>query len=281
MECSPPRMNGNLSRWTISDATRRTWRNTASIDAYGNSISGSVKMPMLCTSVSVSSSHSSMCDEATRISCGPFRVPATYDVVRSSGAGKTTTRALAKSVVVGVVPPNSASVSRSYSNGRLIHFLETFVGNRVTVDGHDARRHGEHRHGALLQERRGRRRQGADEQRQRDGGIGLHRDFRGVARQFAPALGLFQARSGGAAEVRHVGDDLQSIPVSAHFVAVELGLDAGLIDEVLGRAAAEDDRRGPRAPDDDVRRLDDVADHVDIAGARLVVPRLRQTHADG
>ena len=104
---------------------------TSSIEAYGNSISGSVKMPMLCTSVSVSSSQSSMCDEATRMSCGPLRVPATYDVVRSSGIGRITTRAFSKSVVVGVVPPNSPTAMRSYSNGRFIHFLEPIGGNRA------------------------------------------------------------------------------------------------------------------------------------------------------
>ena len=43
-----------------------------------------------------------MCEEATRISCGPFRVPATYEVVRSSGTGRMTTRALIEIVVVGV-----------------------------------------------------------------------------------------------------------------------------------------------------------------------------------
>src|SRR6476660_3273202 len=82
-------------------------------------------MPMLWTSVCVSSSQSSMCDEATRISCGPFRVPGTYDVVRSSGTGRMTTRALSKSEVVGVGPPNSPRVPRSYSNGRFIHVLES------------------------------------------------------------------------------------------------------------------------------------------------------------
>src|SRR5919198_5714751 len=108
-------------------------------------------MPMLCTSVSVSSSQSSMCDEATRISCGPLRVPGTYEVVRSSGIGRMTTRALGKSVVVGVVPPNSPTVSWSYSNGRFIHSLEAFAGHRLAVDRHDARRDGEHRHPPLLQ----------------------------------------------------------------------------------------------------------------------------------
>ena len=34
-------------------------------------------MPMLWMSVSVSSSHNSMCDEAIRISWGPSRVPGT------------------------------------------------------------------------------------------------------------------------------------------------------------------------------------------------------------
>src|SRR5262247_1533515 len=100
-------------------------------------------MPMPCTSVPVSSSHSSMCEDATRISCGPVRVPGTYDVVRSSGTGRMTTRALSKSVVVGVVPPNSPTASWSYSNGRLIHFLEAFARHGLAVDRHDARRQGE------------------------------------------------------------------------------------------------------------------------------------------
>ncbi len=125
IECSPPRMTGNLPRFTSSAATRRISAMTSSIPANGNSISGSVQMPMLWTSVCVSSSHSSMCDEATRISCGPVRVPGTYDVVRSSGIGRITTRALSKSEVVGVVPPNSPRVTRSYSNGRCIHVLES------------------------------------------------------------------------------------------------------------------------------------------------------------
>ena len=43
----------------------------------GSSISGSVKMPTPCTSAPISSSHSSMCDEAWRISRGPLRVPPT------------------------------------------------------------------------------------------------------------------------------------------------------------------------------------------------------------
>ena len=53
------------------------------MSSNGSSISGSVKMPMGWMSTFSSSSHSSMCDEATRISRGPFRVPLTYDVVLS------------------------------------------------------------------------------------------------------------------------------------------------------------------------------------------------------
>src|SRR4029077_8697914 len=97
-------------------------------------------MPTLWTSVCVSSSHSSMCDEATRISCGPLRVPGTYDVVRSRGIGRMTTRALLKSVGAGVVPPNSPTVIWSYSNGRFIHALEALVGHGLSVDRHDAAR---------------------------------------------------------------------------------------------------------------------------------------------
>src|SRR6266550_4265357 len=74
-------------------------------------------MPMLWTSVCVSSSQSSMCDEATRISCGPVRVPGTYDVVRSKGIGRITTRAASKSTVVGVVPPKLPTAMCSYSKG--------------------------------------------------------------------------------------------------------------------------------------------------------------------
>ena len=37
--------------------------------------------------------------------------PGTYEVVRSSGIGRMTTRALSKSVVLGVVPPNSPMVT--------------------------------------------------------------------------------------------------------------------------------------------------------------------------
>ena len=80
--------------------------------------------------------------------------------------------------------------------------------------------------------------------------------------------------------MRHVGHDLQRVPVSADLVAIELGLDGGLVDEVLRRAAAEHDRRGSRPPDHQVRRFDDVADDVDVAGAGLLLPRLREPHPD-
>src|SRR5215831_11093740 len=89
-------------------------------------------MPMLWTSVCVSSSQSSMCDDATRISWGPVRVPGTYDVVRSNGTGRMTTRALSKSTIVGVVPPNSPTAMLSYSKGSFdIDVLEEGV-----VGGH-------------------------------------------------------------------------------------------------------------------------------------------------
>src|SRR5438874_13326508 len=106
---------------------------TSSIDANGKSISGIVKMPTVWTSVSVSSSHSSMCDEATRISCGPLRVPGTYDVVRSSGMGRMTTRALSKVVVVGGRPPNCLGATWSKSSGGFSHFLEAIDGDRLGV----------------------------------------------------------------------------------------------------------------------------------------------------
>src|ERR1035437_6371352 len=105
-------------------------------------------MPMLCTSVSVSSSHNSMCDDATRISCGPRRVPGTYVVVRSSGMGRMTTRAFSKSVVDALVPSTSPGVTESYSSVRLIHVLEAVGGYGLAVDRHDALRKGEGRHPA-------------------------------------------------------------------------------------------------------------------------------------
>src|SRR6266446_2296037 len=122
---------------------------------------------MLWTSVCVSSSHNSMWEEATRISCGPLRVPGTYEVVRSSGTGRMTTRAVSKSTVVGVVPPNSPVASRSYSNGRFIHFLEAIAGNRQAIDGHHARQ-GERWRLAPGKQRRGGGGQRAGQKRQRD-----------------------------------------------------------------------------------------------------------------
>ena len=80
--------------------------------------------------------------------------------------------------------------------------------------------------------------------------------------------------------MRHVGDDLQGVPVAADLVVVELRLHARLVDEVLGRPAAEDHRGRARPADDEVGRLDDVPDDVDVAGTRFFLPRLRQAHAD-
>src|SRR5439155_18198318 len=198
-------------------------------------------MPMLWTSVCISSSQSSMCDDATRISCGPVRVPGTYDVVRSSGIGRMTTRAWAKSVVVGVVPPNSPIVTCSYSNGRFIHFPEgdkAVAGDGGAVDGHGTRGQVEDRPLPLDDDILRARGEGGREQRQRDGGVGLDRHARRIGRELAPALRFLEAGAGRAAEMRHVGDDLQRVAVAADFVAVELGLDARLVDEVLRRAAA-------------------------------------------
>ena len=67
--------------------------------------------------------------------------------------------------------------------------------------------------------------------------------------------------------MRNVGHDLQRVAVAADLRTVELRLHARLVDEVLGRAAAEHDGGGPRTADDHVRRLDDVSDDVDVAGA--------------
>src|SRR5712691_11379962 len=115
-----------------------------------------------------------------------------------------TTRARAKSVVVGVVPPNSPTSIWSYSNGRLIHFLEALVGNCLAVDRHNAASEGEYRHSARGQQSWRGRSERARQQRQRDRGVGLHRDLGGIGGQFSPALRLFEARAGRAAEVRHV-----------------------------------------------------------------------------
>src|SRR5262245_31313448 len=116
--------------------------------------------------------------------------------------GKMTTRAFSKSVVVGVVPPNSPSATCSYSNGRLIHFLEAIVGDRLPVDGHRARTEREHRLGARGEQRRGRRRERADEERQGDGRVRLDRDPGGIGGELPPALRLLEAGAGCAAKVR-------------------------------------------------------------------------------
>src|SRR5712692_6408625 len=97
-----------------------------------------------------------------------------------------TTRARAKSVVVGVVPPNSPTSIWSYSNGRLIHYLEALVGNGLAVDRHDAARQGEYRDPARGQQRRRGRGERACQQRQRDRRVGLHRNLRGIGGQFSP-----------------------------------------------------------------------------------------------
>jgi hypothetical protein len=61
-----------------------------------------------------------MCDEASRISRGPLRVPETYDVVRSTGTGRITTRDSSKDRMIGIAPPKAIGAPWSYSNGKLI-----------------------------------------------------------------------------------------------------------------------------------------------------------------
>src|SRR5262245_41529831 len=185
-------------------------------------------MPIPCTSVPVSSSHNSICEDATGISCGPMRVPGTYEVVRSSGMGRITTRAPLKSDGLGVVPPNSPMATRSYSNGRLIHFLEALAGDRLAVDRHRPRGMGEDWLRPRAAERRSGDGERAGQNRQRDRRIGMDRHVRRVGGELPPALRLLQTRSGGAAEMRRIGDDLHRVAVSADLVAVELGLHARL-----------------------------------------------------
>src|SRR5581483_8615840 len=138
-----------------------------------------------------------------------------------------TTRAFSKSVVVGVVPPNSPTATRSYSNGRFIHFLEAVVRDGLAVDRHQARVEGERRLAARRRLRFAADGEGAGQQRQRDRRVGLYRNAMRIGVQFAPALRLLQTRAGRAAEVRHVGDDLQRVAVPFDFRTVKLGLDAG------------------------------------------------------
>src|SRR5437016_686545 len=121
-----------------------------------------------------------------------------------------TTRALAKSVVVGVVPPNSPIVTWSYSNGSFIHFPggnKAIARDGGAVDRHGAR--GELEDGPLafgqnLFRRRGQR---SREQRQRNRRVRLDRHPRGIGRKLAPALRFLEAGARRAAEVRDVGDD--------------------------------------------------------------------------
>src|SRR5688572_18666733 len=124
------------------------------------------------------------------MSCGPLRVPATYDVVRSSGTGRMTTRAFSKSVVVGVVPPYSPTATRSYSNGRFIHSLEVIGRNGLAVNRHDARRQGEDGRPAPRQNRRRRGRERRRQNRQRDRAVGLNAHLRRIGGELAPALRL-------------------------------------------------------------------------------------------
>ena len=49
-----------------------------------------------------------MCEEAWRISRGPLRVPETYDVVRSTGTGSTTTRESSNDRACGIAPPKAS-----------------------------------------------------------------------------------------------------------------------------------------------------------------------------
>ena len=59
-------------------------------------------------STPTSSSHNSIWDDAWRISRGPLRVPGMYDVVRSTGTGRTTTFESAKDLTCGRAPPNAS-----------------------------------------------------------------------------------------------------------------------------------------------------------------------------
>ena len=101
IECSPPRTTGNLPRVTSSDATRSDLAHHL-VHRSGTETPSPAACRCRCRGrrSAVSSSHNSICDEATRISCGPVRVPGTYEVVRSSGTGRMTTRALSKSAAV-------------------------------------------------------------------------------------------------------------------------------------------------------------------------------------
>ena len=185
-----------------------------------------------------------------------------------------TTRACSKSVVVGVVPPNSPTATCSYSNGRLIHFLETSLGTVWP---------------SIVMTRRARVKTGFRRPASRGAAVvasalassgsaivaSACTDTRAESVASLPQLcASSRLEPRGAAEMRHVGHDLQRVAMAADLVAVELRLHARLVDEILRRAAAEHDRRRPRPADDDVRRFDDVADDVDVAFAGRLLPGL-------
>src|SRR5690606_27795506 len=152
--------------------------------------------------------------------------------------------------------------------------LETRLGEWPSVDGQDTSRKIEARRLPGVQQLRGARCELARQERQGEGGVGVDGDAFRIARELAPALGLFEAGTRGAAEMRDVGHDLKGVAVAADAVVEELRLHARLIDEVLRRAAAEHHGCRARMPDHDVRRLDDVADDVDVTGRRIAMPRL-------
>jgi hypothetical protein len=103
----------------IAPATRSISAITSASSPIGNSISGSVKMPMPCTSIPTSSSQSSMCDEASRISRGPFRVRAVRRRPlerhgQHDGAG------IVEPAASGTAPPKTSGAPCAYSKGRLM-----------------------------------------------------------------------------------------------------------------------------------------------------------------
>src|SRR6266542_1752209 len=99
-----------------------------------------------------------------------------------------TTRALAKLVVVGIVPPNSPTATRSYSNGRFILGLKAVGRNGLVVNRHDARGQCEHRLAAPGEHLWIDMGESAGQKRQRDRGIGLNRYPVGIGGELPPAL---------------------------------------------------------------------------------------------
>src|SRR5687767_9463759 len=63
--------------------------------------------------------------------------------------------------------------------------------------------------------------------------------------------------------------------------AEKFGLHARLVDEIFRRASAEHDRGRTRSSDNQICRLDDVANDVDVPGTWSLVASLRQSHSDG